>query len=284
MPFLREKFIFDDLTFQARWIFEWYREVGWNESLTSIYTIIWYVLSGSKRIEMNGDAFLLEQGNLLIVPPDTVLRIRSEDQNPFHYLALGCEARIGSLPLSRRLPLPAKILLGESSNRLVSLWRKLLEQVKELQKDGPVIEEMSERLKIQSSTLDWLSEMIRCCRYYLPTEPVQIDERIAELCGFINDHLHEELTAPLLAGRVHVSESHLRSLFQKHIGLSLMQYVLQERLRRARQLLWMTDYTVKIIAESVGFNDQSQFSHTFRRLTGASPSDYRKQTKHHLLP
>jgi hypothetical protein len=38
MPFLREKFIFDDLTFQTRWIFEWYREAGWSESLTSIYS------------------------------------------------------------------------------------------------------------------------------------------------------------------------------------------------------------------------------------------------------
>ena len=79
-----------------------------------------------------------------------------------------------------------------------------------------------------------------------------------------------------LADKIGVSEHILETAFKLKRGTTLLLYVQQQRLKVAKQLLGDTADTVACIALSVGYADQSYFSKLFKRETGSTPSDYRK--------
>ncbi|SFE17715.1 AraC-type DNA-binding protein [Chitinophaga sp. CF118] len=79
-----------------------------------------------------------------------------------------------------------------------------------------------------------------------------------------------------LAYQIGVSEHTLETAFKLKRGTTLLLYVQQQRLNVAKQLLSGTDETIAGVAFKVGYADQSYFSKLFKRETGSTPSDYRK--------
>lgn len=93
----------------------------------------------------------------------------------------------------------------------------------------------------------------------------------------ITEHLSETIDFEALAQKVGLTYRSFRYLFTKESGLSPLQYQLERRLARAKNLLASTDMTVKDIAETLGFNSTWYFAHFFQKHAKTSPAAYRKQ-------
>jgi len=78
-----------------------------------------------------------------------------------------------------------------------------------------------------------------------------------------------------LARELGVSPSYFHQVFKEHTGMSPYQYRLQWQMSRAKELLHHSDVSVKQIAHEVKFHSLSQFSKTFKKRTGTTPSAYR---------
>ncbi|WP_461671163.1 helix-turn-helix transcriptional regulator, partial [Mycobacterium tuberculosis] len=85
-----------------------------------------------------------------------------------------------------------------------------------------------------------------------------------------------------LASACGISESHLRHLFQRHLGVSPKAYLNGLRGEHAKKQLLYTDNTMKEIAESCGFADEFHFSKSFKKQFGLPPKTWRSemQRKH----
>ncbi|WP_052018367.1 AraC family transcriptional regulator [Novosphingobium lindaniclasticum] len=79
-----------------------------------------------------------------------------------------------------------------------------------------------------------------------------------------------------LAQQAGVTPSHFGRMFKKATGQTPHQYVLKARLERAQQMLEMTDAPVNVIAEKLGFNNQSHFNRIFRQFMAKTPTDFRR--------
>ncbi|MBT0343417.1 AraC family transcriptional regulator, partial [Vibrio campbellii] len=90
-------------------------------------------------------------------------------------------------------------------------------------------------------------------------------------------HLSHKISVAQLAGSVFLGESQFHSLFKDQMGITPHQYVLGKRIDMARDLIEQGHLTLGQIAEFTGFSSQSTFTHTFTRLQGLSPSQYKKQ-------
>ncbi len=84
------------------------------------------------------------------------------------------------------------------------------------------------------------------------------------------------LSLSQLAEAVGVHPATLARSFRHRFGCSVGTYVRRLRIERAAQRLGGTDLALAEIALAVGFSDQSHFCNVFRRLTGMSPSAYRR--------
>jgi AraC family transcriptional regulator len=94
---------------------------------------------------------------------------------------------------------------------------------------------------------------------------------------FIKDHLAKDLTLNEIAAAVNLSPFHFSRVFKQHTGMSPYQFVLQQRIERARQLLARGQHSISAVALEVGFYDQSHFSLHFKRLCRITPRQFTDQ-------
>jgi AraC-like DNA-binding protein len=88
---------------------------------------------------------------------------------------------------------------------------------------------------------------------------------------------HERFSLASLSEEYGMSVSHLSHLFKRITGNSVMGYLLSCRLAGAKKYLAETPMEIGHIVEKCGFTDASNFSRTFRRQTGLTPSQFRMQ-------
>lgn len=102
----------------------------------------------------------------------------------------------------------------------------------------------------------------------------------AEFSGLeqaIHDRLADtELSLKSLSFQLGFNSSYLSVLIKKELGLPFQDYLIQERMKRAKLLLLTTDLKVYEIAEQVGFEDMNYFSQRFKQIVGVTPRQFKK--------
>lgn len=97
----------------------------------------------------------------------------------------------------------------------------------------------------------------------------------------IQGHLADgEFTLKKLASELGFSAPYLSVLIKKELGLPFQDYLVQERIKKAKLLLLTTDLRIYEIAEQVGFEDMNYFSQRFKQLTGMTPRQFKKGDQH----
>ncbi len=92
---------------------------------------------------------------------------------------------------------------------------------------------------------------------------------------YINEHYSEKLLLKSLCSYFNMSESSLSHEFRNYSNKGVYEYILYKRIIKAKELLF-TDMNLTQIALECGFNDYSNFLRVFKKLSGASPKEYRK--------
>jgi AraC-like DNA-binding protein/quercetin dioxygenase-like cupin family protein len=108
----------------------------------------------------------------------------------------------------------------------------------------------------------------------------QLEMRLGRVLSWIEQHACEKLTMADLARQAAMSERSFLRHFRQATGFAPIDYVIRARIRRATELLAGRDSGLSIteIAFRCGFQDSNYFSRQFRRLAGASPRHYRRNS------
>lgn len=99
--------------------------------------------------------------------------------------------------------------------------------------------------------------------------------RLNRVLEYIHANLGRELHLEELARTAGLSPFHFAKLFRQSTGSSPYQYVLQQRLEQARELLRNPEISLSEISLRTGFADQSHFTNVFRRFAGITPARFR---------
>jgi AraC-like DNA-binding protein len=100
-------------------------------------------------------------------------------------------------------------------------------------------------------------------------------ERLTRVCDYIEVHLDDRLTLADLAGVACLSPYHFSRSFKQAVGVGPQRYVMRRRVERAKALMRRTDQPLALIAQEVGFADQSHLTAVFRREIGVTPGHFR---------
>lgn len=93
---------------------------------------------------------------------------------------------------------------------------------------------------------------------------------------YIDGNFTESVTLDDIAASADLSRSHMSALFKKTVGMPPYEYLLLKRIEHAVSLLRLSDDSVMNIAVRCGFANLANFNRAFRRVTGMSPSEYRR--------
>ncbi|MGC9259064.1 MAG: substrate-binding domain-containing protein [Phycisphaerae bacterium] len=105
------------------------------------------------------------------------------------------------------------------------------------------------------------------------------EEDVLAAISIIKKRYMEPLTAKSVAAEIHVSERKLFDLFQHHLGHSVKEEILRQRIECAEHLLTQTRKKIQNVAWDSGFNTLSQMVKVFRRVKGTTPGAFRREVR-----
>ena len=121
--------------------------------------------------------------------------------------------------------------------------------------------------------------------YYIANYPCEQEKKTAtdlteNIISFIYERLgNTNLSVDMVAKKFSLSTSSLFRIFKTTFGASTIVYITRLRMEKAAELLFSTDYPIKAVALSVGFENSMYFSKVFKNHFGVTPSEYRKTNK-----
>jgi two-component system response regulator YesN len=99
---------------------------------------------------------------------------------------------------------------------------------------------------------------------------------IEKAMSYIRDHFTNDITLQEVADHVHMSKNYFSLLYKKYTNQNFIEYIMQLRIQRAKELLGNRSIKIYKVAEKAGFNDVKYFSKLFKKLTGSSPIEFRE--------
>ncbi len=96
---------------------------------------------------------------------------------------------------------------------------------------------------------------------------------------YMREHIFENLNVEKICSTLHYNRSYIFKQFKKNTGTSIMAYFNKMKIEKAKQLLRETDTSVNAISELLSFESPNYFSKLFKKITGHTPSTYRKIRK-----
>jgi AraC family transcriptional regulator len=94
---------------------------------------------------------------------------------------------------------------------------------------------------------------------------------LEKVLDYIDVHLNQEITLLQLADSIGMSQYYFCRLFKQSLGITPHQYLLQQRVERAKQLLLKHEFPIADIALQCGFANQSHLNRQFKRIVGVTP-------------
>ena len=245
---------------------------------------IFYLLSGRCSFTASDSAYLLGENDLLYLPAGIAYSLEYDTSAPIELLSVNFDFdqshRHLQSPLQTQppqsfvedelirvpsaLPFLSPICLKHFS-RVQSL---LSETEKEIARGSLYAREYASALLRQI-----LLEILRGRDRKRDTE----DHLSQAIKQYLNRHYTEDITAESLGVRFGYHPYHLNRIFKKQIGTTLRQYLIEERIRAAKNLLLVTELSIGEIAASVGIPEQAYFSYCFKKCVGIPPSEYRSR-------
>lgn len=232
--------------------------------------ILHYVVRGKGHLEMDGQIFPVESKQAFVIPAGVLSYYQADMAEPWEYIWLqfhGPKAVeiLQKTGLTRKAPvfIPTDDC-GELENCLFTMLDKPFSEYATM---GKLYEFFQQLITLSAySTVRTPKEepglhYVRTVIQYINekySEPIHIQE-IADYCG--------------------LDRSYLGKIFKTATGQTPQKYLMEHRIKRARELLLETDLPIRHVGFSVGYNDPLAFSKVFKQETGFSPSEYRINIK-----
>ena len=108
--------------------------------------------------------------------------------------------------------------------------------------------------------------------------------QIRPAINYIDANYDKAITLAEIARASHLSVSRLAHLFKDQMGVTLIDYVTQVRIERAKELLLGTDQSCTDVCFQVGYGNPSYFTRTFKSLAGMTPQQFRLQNRRAAVP
>ena len=134
--------------------------------------------------------------------------------------------------------------------------------------------EFGSKEEIKSFFILFVNSLMNVVREYLP---VQNNTLIKDACEYVLSHIDQEITLARMADHLNISKNYFCSLFKQETGINFLEYVTKVKMEWAKLLLKEGTYKTYKVSEMLGYREASYFSRLFRKYTGFSPAEYKKQ-------
>jgi len=242
---------------------------GWSIGKdTNNFHDLTFVMGGKANYIINGKTYIVEEGDMLYVPPGSTREAYTFKEAPMHAYPFNFHWLNSH---TEHLPFPVI-----TKNMMTKEILDLIREFKQVWMSRQPFWEIQAR----GIMLNILQRLLS--NYYRQAVP-QTDPRIKKVTMYIAEHYSEPITVHDLVGLVNIHPVYFGKLFKLNTGLSFKEYINRIRINNAEMMLSEGDFSVTETAERCGFIDIAYFSKVFKSVKGYPPSAVRTSRNDILL-
>ncbi|MEK8131289.1 AraC family transcriptional regulator [Paenibacillus filicis] len=232
-----------------------------------------FAVSGSAQVRLDGTAYAVKKFHVLHAGKGFCLDIAAGDER-FEYYMIFYKAvlpplRVPEIRLMLEKSNPFQSQYGFAPRHPLALARQLELLDRDWHQEGAL-----ERLHVKTLFHQFVYELMR--QMHEQAVPMVQADKVAQAISYIREHGSEPITLEGLAELLDSSPRHLSRMFKSRTGYSPIEYVIRQRVEKAKELLLHTDASLQQIAVEAGFQDRYYFSRMFKKHTGMAPHRYKQ--------
>lgn len=227
---------------------------------------------GPGTVDLDGISVSLRQGAGLLLRPGGRFGTLMEPDRPNGWLVEFLLCRVGEAqPVAGGFP-----LLPYHQEIVVRPLAALCSVTERLTREADESDELT-ALRKQAALLELLALLMESQQRTHQTAGAA--DAVEKTVAYVREHYAEPLTVEQLAGMAGVGRWQFSEQFRRLTGEKPLDYINTLRMNRAKELLLLTDDTLRDIAHNVGFRDECYFNRRFSRMFGCSPKSYARSRK-----
>lgn len=248
------------------------------------YSELVIVMEGSADHIVFGESQKIRKGDVFVISNDIEHGYRNAEN--FHICNIMFDPSFfftSSSDLARSAGFQALFVLEPHYTKERSFKNRLRLGIDDFMKICKIIEEIYNEYYLRNDgrktiiTCDFLRLCVNLSRLY-SFDSLGADENIINLAKavtYIENHFDKKIRISLLAKLSNYSERQFIRVFKETFNSTPTEYIMNIRVKNAKQLLSASNYSITEIAFRCGFGDSNYFSRAFKKSTGVSPTQYR---------
>lgn len=231
--------------------------------------IIHVVLDGKGTYYIKNEKYSLQKGNIFLIPPGESTFYRSDAEEPWLYAWLSFGGKVAEEIIHYSIFKEDNYSITSTN---IQQYSDIILECMNYSRDT-----LEDELKLNELIYRFLRLLLTDGGEFSPSVKQKFSRLAIEAMTYIGEHYVEEITVKDVADHLAVNRSHLSRVFHNHFGMSMKEWLLRVRINHAAYLLSMTNDSVENISYQVGFRSLVVFSRIFKKMTGETPTHYRKR-------
>ena len=229
--------------------------------------IIAAVTSGSGELNINGNTFMLSEGDCFFIDCRSPYYCKSSAVDPWAVMWVHFNGATSSQYYEHFLSHSGNVFRPSFFDKVVSAMNELIAVNTA---DSPDSEVLTSKLLVDILTLA-LTFSSSSDRF-----DTALKQKLAAVNRYIDDNFSTDISLEKLSSEFYISKFYLTREYKKIYGRTIFQHVISCRINYGKQLLRFSDKSVEEIAHLCGFNDQSYFARQFKKAENLTCFAYRK--------
>ncbi len=149
--------------------------------------------------------------------------------------------------------------------------KEILDQIYTISLTEDPIKDMRINEKLSSLLTDIMSQSLR------PLTTYNNVKRITRIKDYLDENYTHQINLDNIAAVFQINKFVMEKEFKKEYGIAIIEYIIRERITKAKELLRFSDNSIESIGREVGIGEPYYFSRLFKKIEGISPREFRKQ-------
>lgn len=217
-----------------------------------------YITKGTLKCVIGGNKYSVDKDSIVIIPKNYIHEYLDSDDTEYHILVI-------NIPQIENIRLITPIITKD--NDMINSFKLI---IKESENNDSYYTEMIRYIIGYFSVL-----VLRKYSQHFSTT-VSHNNLIDDVFDYIEQNIYEKLSIEMLAEKFGYSPKYFSKLFKERAGINFKEYLNFKRIDTSKTLLTASNTNISSIAEKCGFSNIHEFNRNFKKHTGMTPSQFRK--------
>lgn len=265
--------------------YELHKNFNYDGESHNFWEIV-YVDAGEVIINAHNNEYHLKQGEIIFHKPNEFHTLKANKRTPANVFVISFVCSSKAMDFFKNkiitvLSKPQKYISNIIEEYNQTFNTMSVEDIKlEIKENPPIGGQQMIRTYLEQLLITLIrSEQGNTDMRIFPNKESMENHLVSQVLNIIEDNTYNKISVEQICNRLNYSRTYLSKLFKSVTGYTILEYILQNKIREAKKMIREGKYNFTQISDMLCFDNPHYFSAVFKRLANMTPSDYKNSTQ-----